>query len=257
MARRWDRICAAFVEQIDIGLGIRSPDGPYPQSACEQSANKRFPFAARRVKDLPMSDWDDSRRLRGRRSAKPRPRAPAPYLDGLNPPSARRWRPLEGPVLVLAGAGTGKTRALTTRIAHLLQTGRARPNEILAVTFTNKAAREMKERVGGFVGGAVEGMPWLGTFHAICVKILRRHAELVGLKSQLHHPRHRRPAPPDQAADRRPRAISTTNAGRARLLAGIIDGWKNRAWTPDTCPRPRRAFATARAGRSTPSTRSA
>ena len=86
---------------------------------------------------------------------------------------------------MLAGAGTGKTKALTTRIAHLLNTGRARPNEILAVTFTNKAAREMKLRVGRHLGEAVEGMPWLGTFHAIGVKLLRRHAELVGLKSNL------------------------------------------------------------------------
>ena len=85
-------------------------------------------------------------------------------------------------MLVLAGAGTGKTRVLTVRIAHILATGRARPSEILAVTFTNKAAREMKHRVGEIVGHVVEGMPWLGTFHAIGVQILRRHAELVGLK---------------------------------------------------------------------------
>ena len=85
-------------------------------------------------------------------------------------------------MLVLAGAGTGKTRVLTTRIAHILSLGRARPSEILAVTFTNKAAREMKTRVGAMVGQIVEGMPWLGTFHSIGVKILRRHAELVGLK---------------------------------------------------------------------------
>ncbi len=86
-------------------------------------------------------------------------------------------------MLVLAGAGTGKTRVLTTRIAHILATRRAFPGQILSVTFTNKAAREMKERIGNLVGGAVEGMPWLGTFHSIGVKILRRHAELVGLKS--------------------------------------------------------------------------
>src|SRR5690348_14270708 len=107
------------------------------------------------------------------------------YLDGLNPEQREAVETLDGPVLVLAGAGTGKTRVLTTRIAHILSTGRARPNEILAVTFTNKAAREMKERVGGMIGQAVEGMPWLGTFHAIGVKILRRHAELVGLKSDF------------------------------------------------------------------------
>jgi DNA helicase-2/ATP-dependent DNA helicase PcrA len=102
---------------------------------------------------------------------------------------------IEGPVLVLAGAGTGKTRVLTTRIAHILNLGLAYPSQILAVTFTNKAAREMKERIGGLVGGAVEGMPWLGTFHSIGVKILRRHAELAGLVG-FHHPRHRRPDPP-------------------------------------------------------------
>ena len=110
---------------------------------------------------------------------------PAPYLDGLNPAQRAAVEALDGPVLVLAGAGTGKTRALTARIAHLLQTGRARPNEILAVTFTNKAAREMKARVGQLVGGVVEGMPWLGTFHSLSVRILRRHAELVGLKSNF------------------------------------------------------------------------
>ena len=102
-------------------------------------------------------------------------------------------------MLVLAGAGTGKTRVLTTRIAHILATGRAFPSQILAVTFTNKAAREMKQRIGVLVGEAVEGMPWLGTFHSIGVKMLRRHAELAGLKSELHHSRHRRPDPPDQA----------------------------------------------------------
>ncbi|MEL7320330.1 MAG: UvrD-helicase domain-containing protein, partial [Pseudomonadota bacterium] len=108
---------------------------------------------------------------------------PAAYLDGLNAPQRDAVETLNGPVLMLAGAGTGKTKALTTRIAHLLNTGTARPNEVLAVTFTNKAAREMKNRIGGLMGEAVEGMPWLGTFHSVCAKLLRRHAELVGLKS--------------------------------------------------------------------------
>ena len=85
---------------------------------------------------------------------------------------------------MLAGAGTGKTRVLTTRIAQSSPRA-APPGEILAVTFTNKAAREMKERIGALVGGAVEGMPWLGTFHSIGARILRRHAELVGLKSDF------------------------------------------------------------------------
>src|SRR3977135_3063888 len=119
-----------------------------------------------------------------RRAARARAAA-APYLADLNPEQRAAVETLDGPVLVLAGAGTGKTRVLTTRIAHILATGRARPSEILSVTFTNKAAREMKLRVGAMVGQIVEGMPWLGTFHSIGVKILRRHAELVGLKSDF------------------------------------------------------------------------
>ena len=109
----------------------------------------------------------------------------AAYLDALNPSQKSAVEAIDGPVLVLAGAGTGKTRVLTTRIAHILATGRARSHEILAVTFTNKAAREMKERVASLAGPGGEGMPWLGTFHAIGTKILRRHAELVGLKSNF------------------------------------------------------------------------
>ena len=110
---------------------------------------------------------------------------PSPYLDQLNPAQRAAVEALDGPVLMLAGAGTGKTKALTCRIAHLLTTGRARPHEILSVTFTNKAAREMKNRVAELLGQSVEGMPWMGTFHSICVKLLRRHAELVGLKSSF------------------------------------------------------------------------
>ena len=109
-------------------------------------------------------------------------RRSAHYLDALNPEQREAVETLDGPLLVLAGAGTGKTRVLTTRIAHILSLKRAWPSQILAVTFTNKAAREMKARVGQLIGGVVEGMPWLGTFHAIGVKILRRHAELVDLK---------------------------------------------------------------------------
>ncbi|MET1046204.1 MAG: UvrD-helicase domain-containing protein, partial [Hyphomicrobium sp.] len=101
------------------------------------------------------------------------------YLDGLNPEQREAVETTEGPLLVLAGAGTGKTRVLTTRIAHILATGLAYPSQMLAVTFTNKAAREMRERIGSLIGGTVEGMQWLGTFHSIGVKILRRHVELV------------------------------------------------------------------------------
>ena len=128
------------------------------------------------------------RKLLIRRAKAASPRAPArwprrrPICKGLNPEQREAVETLDGPVLVLAGAGTGKTRVLTTRIAHILSLGRARPAEILSVTFTNKAAREMKERIGKMVGQAVEGMPWLGTFHSIGARILRRHAELVGLK---------------------------------------------------------------------------
>ncbi len=159
---------------------------------------------------------------------------PAPYLEGLNPAQRAAVEALDGPVLMLAGAGTGKTRALTARIAHLLMTGRVRPNEILAVTFTNKAAREMKNRVGQLMGQTVEGMPWLGTFHAICVKLLRRHAELVDLKSNFTI------LDTDDQVRLMKQLIVAANIDDkrwpARMLAGLIDTWKNRAWTPDKVP---------------------
>ena len=143
----------------------------------------------------------------------------APYFKGLNAEQREAIERLDGPVLVLAGAGTGKTRVLTTRIAHILWTRRARPNEILAVTFTNKAAREMKERVGQIVGGAIEGMPWLGTFHSIGMRILRRHAELVGLSPNFtildvddRHPAHQADHPGGAA---RRKALARAAACRA------------------------------------------
>ncbi|HCH57168.1 MAG TPA: DNA helicase II, partial [Rhodospirillaceae bacterium] len=118
----------------------------------------------------------------------PQPEAGArpaqPYLNGLNDPQCDAVESVDGPLLVLAGAGTGKTRVLTTRIGHILMTRRAWPNQILAVTFTNKAAREMRDRVAGMIGGATEGL-WIGTFHAIAARILRRHVEVVGLKSNF------------------------------------------------------------------------
>ena len=104
------------------------------------------------------------------------------YLARLNPEQREAVETLDGPLLVLAGAGTGKTRVLTTRFAHLLMTQRAFPGQVLSVTFTNKAAREMRERVSAILGRPAEGL-WLGTFHALCARMLRRHAELVGLTS--------------------------------------------------------------------------
>src|SRR5512139_1445238 len=108
-----------------------------------------------------------------------------PYLAGLNKEQREAVEATEGPVLVLAGAGTGKTRVLTTRLAHILATRRAWPGQILSVTFTNKAAREMMERIGLLIGGVVEGMQWLGTFHSIGARMLRRHAELASLKADF------------------------------------------------------------------------
>ena len=158
----------------------------------------------------------------------------AAYLDGLNPEQRRAVETTEGPVLVLAGAGTGKTRVLTTRIAHLIATGRARPYDILSVTFTNKAAREMKHRIGTLIGPAGEGMPWLGTFHAIGTKILRRHAELVGLKSDFTI------LGTDDQLRLMKQVILDQNVDEkrwpARALGHAIDGWKNRGLSPEQVP---------------------
>jgi DNA helicase-2/ATP-dependent DNA helicase PcrA len=167
-------------------------------------------------------------------AARARAAAAPPYLEGLNAEQREAVETLDGPVLVLAGAGTGKTRVLTTRIAHILTLGRARPSEILAVTFTNKAAREMKERVGKMVGQIVEGMPWLGTFHSIGAKILRRHAELAGLKSDFTI----------LDTDDQVRLIKQLIVAEGidekrwpgRVFAGMLDGWKNRGLTPSQVP---------------------
>ncbi|MFV0473158.1 MAG: ATP-dependent helicase, partial [Pikeienuella sp.] len=180
--------------------------------------------------DDALEEWEPPRRL----SELARAGIDAPYLDGLNPPQREAVEALDGPVLMLAGAGTGKTRALTCRIAHLLTTGRARPNEILAVTFTNKAAREMKARIGGLIGQGVEGMPWLGTFHSLCVRILRRHAELVELKSNFTI------LDSDDQLRLLKQIVQAANIDDkrwpARMLAAAIDRWKNRALTPDRAP---------------------
>ncbi|MEX0853282.1 MAG: UvrD-helicase domain-containing protein [Bauldia sp.] len=156
------------------------------------------------------------------------------YLDKLNPEQREAVLATEGPVLVLAGAGTGKTRVLTTRIAHLLATGKAWPSQILAVTFTNKAAREMKKRVGDLIGGVVEGMQWLGTFHSIGARMLRRHAELAGLKADFTI------LDTDDQIRLMKQVIVAANIDEkrwpARQLAGLIDHWKNRGLAPSDVP---------------------
>ena len=194
------------------------------------------------------SDFLDEADAFDRWDARPLSRRAAPeppYLAGLNPPQREAVAALDGPVLVLAGAGTGKTRVLTTRLAHILHERRAWPSQVLAVTFTNKAAREMKERMAALLGGPMEGLPWLGTFHAICVKILRRHAELAGLDSSFTI----------LDTDDQIRLIKQLleaegiDAKRwpARMFAGLLDRWKNRAIRPDTLPEDERGFANGRA----------
>jgi DNA helicase II / ATP-dependent DNA helicase PcrA len=160
-----------------------------------------------------------------------RPQAPRVYLDGLNAEQRAAVEAVDGPVLVLAGAGTGKTRVLTTRLAHILATGKARPWELLAVTFTNKAAREMRERTAAQVGPDAEGLRWLGTFHSVAAQILRRHCELVGLKSSFTI------LDTDDQERLLKQLIDAENLDAKRWtprhLAGLIDQWKNKGLTPD------------------------
>src|SRR6267154_812081 len=161
------------------------------------------------------------------------PDPPESHLAALNEAQCRAIAAVEGAVLVLAGAGTGKTRVLTTRLAHILGIGRAYPGEILAVTFTNKAAREMKERLEAMIGRAADGV-WLGTFHSVAARILRRHAEIVGLRSNFTI----------LDSDDQQRLLKQLIAGAniderrwpARALLGIIERWKDRGLTPDKVP---------------------
>jgi len=175
--------------------------------------------------DLPTPRISDLARVDAR---------PADYLQGLNPEQRAAVEAVDGPVLVLAGAGTGKTKVLTTRLAHILATGRAKPWELLAVTFTNKAAREMRERIAHIIGPSAEGLRWLGTFHSVAAQILRKHAELVGLKSSYTI----------LDTDDQERLIKQvleaenidTKRWTPKALAGLIDHWKNRGWRPDQLP---------------------
>ncbi len=177
--------------------------------------------------DLPAPRISDLARARG-------PEGAPDYLAGLNPEQRLAVETTEGPVLVLAGAGTGKTRVLTTRLAHILATGRARPWELLAVTFTNKAAREMRERITQLIGPSAEGLRWLGTFHSVAAQILRRHAELVGLKSTFTI------LDTDDQERVCKQLIEAANLDVKRWtpksLNGLIDHWKNRGWTPEKLP---------------------
>lgn len=171
----------------------------------------------------------------------------AGYLSGLNPEQRQAVEATDGPVLVLAGAGTGKTRVLTTRIAHLIATNRAYPSQILSVTFTNKAAREMKERVAHLVGPVAEGMPWLGTFHSISAKLLRRHAELLGLRADFTI------LDSDDQVRLMKQVIAAAGIDEkrwpGRMLAGFIDSWKNRGLTPkDVPPGEAAVFANGQGG---------
>ena len=178
--------------------------------------------------DSAFSEGEDSGSVPS--AAAPVPRDP-PYLNGLNKEQREAVEAADGAVLVLAGAGTGKTRVLTTRLAHILATRRAWPGQILCVTFTNKAAREMKERIGALIGGVVEGMQWLGTFHSIGAKMLRRHAELAGLKSNFTI------LDTDDQLRLMKQLIEAEGVDEkrwpARALASMIDGWKNRGLRPD------------------------
>jgi DNA helicase-2/ATP-dependent DNA helicase PcrA len=177
----------------------------------------------------PLISSDVPERRGGAITGQLRRNAPG-YLEGLNPEQREAVLSIEGPLLVLAGAGTGKTRVLTTRIAHILTEKKAWGSQILAVTFTNKAAREMKERVAHLVGPGVEGMPWLGTFHSISARILRSHAELVDLRSDFTI----------LDTDDQIRLIKQLLAAEniddkrwpARQFAGMLDAWKNRGLLP-------------------------
>ncbi|HVY02833.1 MAG TPA: ATP-dependent helicase, partial [Caulobacterales bacterium] len=177
-----------------------------------------------------------------------RARAAPAYLGALNPEQRAAVEALEGPVLVLAGAGTGKTRVLTTRLAHLIHMRRAQPWQVLAVTFTNKAAREMRERVEVLLGPGAGGLQWLGTFHSISAQMLRRHAELAGLKSNFTI------LDTDDQIRLLKQIIEAEGLDEkrwtARAVAGLIDSWKNRALTPEKVPKDEaHAFADGKGAR--------
>ncbi len=189
-----------------------------------------------------MSQFDDSDAFEAAASTSLSARAMAvrpgaghqSYLEGLNPAQLEAVEKLDGPVLMLAGAGTGKTRALMARLATLVDVRKVTPREILAVTFTNKAAKEMRDRLRKSPYNVNDEVRWLGTFHSICAKLLRKHAELAGLKSNFTI------LDSDDQTRLMKQLIQAEGIDDkrwpARMLGGIIDGWKNRALTPDKVP---------------------
>ena len=153
------------------------------------------------------------------------------YLDNLNKSQKEAVSYISGPLLIVAGAGSGKTKVLTSRIAHILKLNKAFPNQILSVTFTNKAAREMHNRVSKILGNKEVGLPWLGTFHSICAKILRRHAKAVNLNQNFTIIDH----------DDQSRLIKSICNGEnidikkisPNFIISLINKWKNLGWYPD------------------------
>ena len=152
------------------------------------------------------------------------------YLNNLNENQKEAVEHLDGPLLIVAGAGSGKTKVLTSRIAHIIRKHKAFPNQILAVTFTNKAAKEMQLRVSKLLKKEATGLPWLGTFHSISAKLLRKHADAVGLKSNF------------SIIDQDDQVRLIKNICKAenvdikkispKYILAIIDKWKNKGFYP-------------------------
>jgi len=213
-------------------------DTPLPDGAAgffRLPEDDDIPLPEERFEAAP--DVEDTRSISQRAAAARPHRAANPnadYLKGLNPEQRDAVMATEGPLLVLAGAGTGKTRVLTTRVAHILAQRKAWPSQMLVVTFTNKAAREMRERTLKLIGDEGEGLRWFGTFHSVSAQILRRHAELVKLKSGFTV----------LDTDDQLRLIKQIlevegidqKRWTPRYLASLIDGWKNRAIGPEKLP---------------------
>ena len=153
------------------------------------------------------------------------------YLETLNKSQLEAVKNTEGPNLVLAGAGTGKTRVLTTRVAHIIDSKLAFPSQILCVTFTNKAAREMSERIQNLVSVRMDRMPWIGTFHSIGAKIIRNHAEVIGLKPSFTI------LDKDDQLSLIKQILKSENLDQSKYvpkyIQSRIDQWKNKALNPN------------------------